>query len=311
MAPTAPRAAAGPRVAAIIPTWRKAADSLDAIASLRAGTLPPAVTIVLDNGSGDGTLETLRAATSTMTDVEVIGLPENLGFAAAVNRGIARALDRGATHVLLMNDDAVVDARCVERLVAALEATPAAGIAAPRILYHGRPDRVWQGEGRYSRLRTGVVSPEKNRAAADCAPGRRAVTFATGCVLLIDRAVFDAVGPFEEALWFYEEDVELERRAARAGHGIVYEPEAMAYHKIEDIARGRATPFALYHLARSRLLRLRLAGRGELAWGMVMHLLAYTPFRLLQVIRGGGGFGAAAAWLRGTRDGLFHPLGHG
>lgn len=298
------------RVVAIIPTWRKPEDVLQAVRSLRNGTIRPARTVILDNGSGTATLDALRRGTAGLEDVELVALGSNLGFAAAVNRGVERALADGARHILLMNDDAILEPECLEHLLRALDACPEAGMAAPRILYHGDRTRVWQGEGRYSRWRTGVVSREKNRLVKECAGERRPATFATGCVLLIAGAVFDAVGLFDEDLYFYEEDVEFERRAQAAGHGIVYEPAAIASHKIEDIARGRTTPFVLYHLARSRLLRLRRGGGLELPWGLALHFLAYTPFRLLQVWRGRGGLAAALAWLRGTRDGLTHRRSH-
>lgn len=299
------------RVAAIIPTWRKAAETLEAIESLRSGTLPPARTIVLDNGSGDGTLEALRKGTAGLHDVDVVGFGENLGFSRAVNAGLERSLANGATHLLLMNDDAVVEPDCLARLYTALDEDPSAGIAAPRILYHADPDRVWQGEGHYSPWRTGVVSPEKNRPRSECAAGNRPVTFATGCVLLIGRHVLEDVGLLEESLYFYEEDVEFERRAVRAGHAIMYVPGAVAYHKIESVSRDRTSPFVLYHLARSRVLRLRLAGGLELLYGLAVHLLAYTPYRLWQVWQGSRNRAAAGAWIRGTRDGLTHRFGHG
>lgn len=298
------------RIAAIIPTWRKPADALEAVESLRTGTLAPSLIILLDNGSGDGSIDRLRGGTAGSAEVEVVGLPENLGFARAVNRGIERAVAGGATHLLLMNDDAVVDRTCIERLADALDGDDSLGMAAPRILYHGDPARVWQGEGRYSRLRAGVVSTEKNRLVAECAPGSRRVTFATGCVLLIRRSLIDDVGPLDERFYFYGEDVEFGRRAQRAGRGIIYVPEAVARHKIENVARDRTSPFVLYHLARSHVLRLRLEGGLELLWGLVVHAVAYTPFRMWQVLRGGGGIRSATAWFRGTLAGLTGKLGH-
>lgn len=305
----APRAQV--RVAAIVPTWQKAGDAMEAVASLRAGSVPPSSIVILDNGSGDGTVEILRRGTAELPEVDVLGFEENLGFSRAVNVGVCRALEEGATHVLLMNDDAVVEPETVSRLCDALAEEPTAGMAAPRIFYHGDPERVWQGEGHYSWLRTGVVSPEKNRPIGECDRRRRLVTFATGCVLLVRREVFERVGLLEELLYFYEEDVEFALRAGDAGYGTVYVPDAVAYHKIENVAQDRSTPFVLYHLARSRVLRLRLAGGFELMYGLLVHVLAFTPFRLWQVSRGSRSRQAAAAWLRGTKHGLMHRFGDG
>jgi GT2 family glycosyltransferase len=79
------------RVAVVIPTWNGLALLDGALGALAAQTLPARV-IVVDNGSTDGTAEHMRTAHS---GVELVALPENRGFAAAVNAGIATAFAAG------------------------------------------------------------------------------------------------------------------------------------------------------------------------------------------------------------------------
>ena len=83
---------------------------------------------MVDNGSGDGTVEHLRAR---WPDVVVVALGENVGFAAGVNRGLERA--RGE-FVALINNDVELDPDCLRELVAGLEGDPGAASAASKML---------------------------------------------------------------------------------------------------------------------------------------------------------------------------------
>jgi len=77
--------------------------------------------IVVDNGSTDGTVTWLGRR---HPDVGIVALDHNHGFAGGVNAGIARALDRGARAVALLNNDAVPEPDWLARLVAVLDAEP-------------------------------------------------------------------------------------------------------------------------------------------------------------------------------------------
>jgi len=107
-----------PRVSVIIPTWN-GADLLEAcLASLREQTFGDFETIVVDNGSTDATLAMLDARFPAVRQVR---LPENRGFAPAVNDGIRAA--RGEILVLL-NNDVVVTPGWLEGLRECMDEAP-------------------------------------------------------------------------------------------------------------------------------------------------------------------------------------------
>src|SRR5262249_7775173 len=83
--------------------------------------------IVVDNGSRDGTASYLAGR----ADVTLIPLARNHGFGVASNVGIAAALARGADHVLLLNQDAFLQADTVTRLVAAVSTHPGYAVYSP------------------------------------------------------------------------------------------------------------------------------------------------------------------------------------
>ena len=81
---------------------------------------------VVDNASPDDSL-----AAIAHLDVDTVRAPDNRGFAAGCNIGIARS---DAPYVLLLNPDARMTAADLEALCAVLDARPGAGLVAPRLL---------------------------------------------------------------------------------------------------------------------------------------------------------------------------------
>lgn len=76
-------------VSAVIPCFRCAATIERAVASVLAQTVLPAELILVDDHSGDGTLEALQHIAERLGNdwVQVLALPQNLGAASARNRG--------------------------------------------------------------------------------------------------------------------------------------------------------------------------------------------------------------------------------
>jgi GT2 family glycosyltransferase len=115
------------RVAVVIPTWNGRSLLEAALRSLYAQSYSDYEVIVVDNGSSDGTVEHLR---ERWPAVHVVALADNVGFAAAVNLGIARA---HGEYVALLNNDMELDPEWLAELVAALDAEPGAGSAASKL----------------------------------------------------------------------------------------------------------------------------------------------------------------------------------
>ena len=116
----------------------------------------PAEIIVVDNASRDGTVAWLRTA---WPQVQVLASAKNLGFGRANNAGLARA--RGE-WLLLLNPDTLVQPGAVETLITFLAAHPAAGMAAPRLLYgDGKPSGRWPAQLRRKIFARGMNSAER------------------------------------------------------------------------------------------------------------------------------------------------------
>lgn len=249
----------------IVLNWNGRSVLGPCLASLRAVAAPRLEVIVVDNASTDGSAEIARRE---HPDAELIVNDRNLLFAGGNNVGIRRALERGASRVLLLNNDTEVDPSFAAALDAALDRDGRAGIAGPKILYHDDPRRVWYGGGGFS---PGLWIPrhEGIRRLDGAAPDRRGETgWVSGCAMLVRREVFETVGLLDPSYTIYCEDVDFCLRARRAGWRCLYEPDARVWHKVSSSSGGGMTPFKLEHRIASTA-RL-FARHRRLAWRVLL-----------------------------------------
>lgn len=214
-------------VAVVIPSWNSAGLLPRCLDSL-AGQSAELELLVVDNGSSDGSVELLRER-----GVPHVSLPENVGFAAAVNLGASRT---EAPAVLALNADTVLEPGAVGRLAAALAADPGLGGAQPRILQlEPVAERNVAGARLYSR---GMALSADGRAfeqgAGEAQDARSAaageVFGVCGAACLLRRELFGRLGGYDERYFAFYEDVDLNVRARIAGWRFAYVPEAVVWH---------------------------------------------------------------------------------
>jgi GT2 family glycosyltransferase len=128
-------------VAAVIVTWNRRDDLMNAIASLKEQTYPCKEILVIDNKSTDGAAAAVR---ERHPDVDLVELGENLGACTGRNIGTERA---ASDLILYMDDDAVLDPRCIEEMVGVFQQHPEVGAVMPTYLEPGGqlapdPERV-------------------------------------------------------------------------------------------------------------------------------------------------------------------------
>jgi len=190
--------------------------------------------LVRDNASTDGTPAALSTA---VPEAEIEAGDQNLGFAAGMNRLIARS---DAPWFFLLNSDAWPEPGAIGRLVEAARSHPRAGAVAPRLV---RPDGSLEHSTHpFPSLKVAAVTAfsggrlkpeagERMMLAGHWAHDRaRAVDWAVGAALLVRRDALDQVGPLDESFFMYVEDLEWCWRAARKGWEILFEPDAVVVH---------------------------------------------------------------------------------
>lgn len=258
--------------------------------------------IVVDNGSEDGSVEHLRTA---HPDVELLALAENRRFAAGNNAGVARAIERGADVVLVLNNDTTVEPDLVRRLDPAFD-DPEVGIAGPRVVHADRPDVIWYGGGVF-RQRWGFASHRALRRPASSGVDPRGPTdWVTGCALAVRAPLWESLGGLDEAFYIYAEDVDFCLRARAAGARIAYEPSAVVHHAVSASTGGRWSPFKAYHRTRSRRELARRHARGP--WAATVGPLYDLALALYLLTRGAPA--AARAVLEALVEAPTAPVRH-
>lgn len=254
-------------IAAILVNYNAYTDTVACIDSLMAGSLVPRYIIVVDNASPDGSGRELQAVYATSVGIEVILSPMNNGFGAANNLGARRAAEIGCTHLLILNNDVVVD----KEMLSVLSRGCADGqVTVPLMLYHVRPDIIWYAGGCFNRFCIPRhCNMGKTLAEVSLIPMR--ITFVTGCCLLIALTDYNAVGGFDERYFLYWEDTDLSIRLAKAGVTFIFLPDARLYHKVSASTGGECSPIAYYYMTRNRLYGIRKNRMGvlPLAWAVL------------------------------------------
>jgi GT2 family glycosyltransferase len=213
-------------VAVVIPSWNSLALLPRCLASLREQEVE-LETIVLDNGSGDGTVDYLER-----TGVPHLSLPENVGFARAMNLGVAQVR---AEAVLALNADTVLATGALAALREALAADSALGGVQPRILQ--LEGEVMEVER--ARLYSAGQALTRDGRAVELGAGEaqappylepREVFGVCGAACLLRRELFDRLGGYDERYFSFYEDVDLNLRAQITGWRFAYVPEAVVWH---------------------------------------------------------------------------------
>jgi GT2 family glycosyltransferase len=228
----------------VVANWNRRSDLEGCLAALRAQTYQDFEVIVVDNGSTDGSLELLEAE---FTEVRVIPLGENLGFAAANNIGIREA--RGE-YVALLNNDTEVDRRWLAELVASLERHPAAASVTSKMLLFDQPDTI---DGAGDVLNWSFLPHPRGHRAPDLGQFQDEVEVfsASGGAALWRGDVLKGLGAFDEAFFAYYEDVDLGFRARLQGHECWYVPTSSVRHRRGATSKG-LVEFELFHPLKNR-----------------------------------------------------------
>ena len=281
-------------VAAIVVNFRRAAATLRTVTELRAAGFADLDVLVVENGSGDDSAAQLRAGLGGRAELQV--LDHNAGYCGAVNRGLTWARGKGASYVLLLNNDVRLPNGFLEPLVATLRNDPGVAAVAPTTL---RPDgRVWAQGGSVRALANLVRLNAHGCVPHPVTHGPEAVEFVPGACALYRRSDLDATGGLDESYFMYWEDVVLGARLRAAGRKVVWLPWVRVVHEAGGSSGGPRSPLRKYLCALNSVRWVRAHGR-------LRHWLALLGFDLLLwPLALAGGVRGGVAKLAGLVDGL-------
>ena len=274
------------RVVVIILNWNAERDTAACLDSFLEQRGVEVEILLEDNASNDGSGERLHARYPT---VSYLATGANLGYSGGNNRGIEWALARGATWVLVVNNDTVAAPDCVQLLLSAASSEPRLAAVAPLIVRHDDPSRIWFAGGRFDRVRAigvhhhdgATLDSLETSGARDAATPWRGCSFLTGCCLLLRPAALRDVGLFQSDFFAYGEDVELGLRLSRARWTMAWVPAARIAHRVPP--RG-AEPSADQIRLRDRNRRRLVGLHYPLRW-RALFAAWFWPTRVIHLLR--------------------------
>lgn len=231
--------------------------------------------VVVDNASGDGSVEYLRPR---FPEVRFLESSTNLGFGRASNWGYRES--RGE-YVLFLNPDTLLSEESLRGSIQFLEERPKAGAlgikmidGAGKFLPESKrafPDpitafykiiglsRLFPRSPRFARYHLGHLSADANQV----------IDVVSGAFLMVRRAVLEQVGVFDEQFFMYGEDIDLSYRIQQAGYVNYYFAESAILHfKGESTQKQHLKYVRLFYGAMSQFVRKHKLHNGIFTTGI-------------------------------------------
>lgn len=228
------------RIDVVVVTYNSATHVADLAGSVLESSFVSSVHVV-DNGSVDGSQNVVRSV-EWGAPIEFMQLESNVGFGAAVNRGVNTGAG-GAEFILVVNPDVSFEPSALEQLMSDLDADPRlACVGARLITTDGRPvssAREFPTLRSIARRRQVEVDHGGSLVAAD---------WVCGALMLWRRSAFRQVGGFSPQYFLYFEDVDVCAKAWAAGWAVAVDGAVTAIH---DQGHGKRTSAALKRISRS------------------------------------------------------------
>ncbi|UCD36943.1 MAG: glycosyltransferase family 2 protein [Fidelibacterota bacterium] len=224
-----------PAVTVIVLNWNGRELLLQCLESLNRLDYSNYSILVVDNGSSDGSAAAVREAYS---HVQLLTLPENLGYARGNNAGLSEVLRGNPDWIMFLNNDTEVDPQLLTNLITGADRYPDGGIFGPKIYYGDVENLLWYAGGRVSlplgRIdHRGIREPDQGQYDI---PGP--TDFVSGCCLLAKADLMRQLGGFDTVYPMYVEDVDLCYRAGRLGALCYYLPEGKLWHHLSSSMGG-------------------------------------------------------------------------
>ncbi len=277
-------------ISIVIPNWNGKHFLADCLDSIRKQTHKSIETIIIDNGSHDGSVEFLK---TNYPEVKLITYEVNTGFAPAVNAGIKAATGH---YIALLNNDTIIEPLWVEELVKGLDEHPEVGSVGCKMLaYDDQTILDGVGDGyRRGGLPGRIGHREKDEGRFD---KQRYILGACGGAAMYRRELFDNVGYFDDDYFAYLEDVDLGLRAQSAGYKCLYIPTAIVYHLGCGTTGSGYSPMVVKLSSQNNFNTIVKNIPMPLLLKFLPHILYWQTFYLAVVtIRGG----QLIPWLIGT-----------
>jgi len=239
------------KISGIVVNYKTKELTLAAVDSLLREALVSEV-VVVDNASGDGSVEFLRSSWPSHK-VRIVVSGANTGFGSGVNLA---AVETTGSLLLVLNSDAILEPGSLVPLVSALRSDDRVAIAAPMVV-NGEGEAQVDAQGDFPSVRTMLLRTNRRP------PDRLHPDWVSGVAMLVRREAFEAVGGFDPAFHMYLEDVDICRRLRGRGWDVIRVPQSRVVHRLGESSRSSERE-EQYHRSFKLLLAKQGASRVEI-----------------------------------------------
>ncbi|MGO1718751.1 MAG: glycosyltransferase family 2 protein [Luteimonas sp.] len=300
----------GDAIAAVVVTYESASTIDECLQRLRAAEGVVKIRVV-DNGSSDDSVAIIQRHATADRRVRFIANPDNPGFGAACNQGVAAADPDAAGWVALVNPDLMVEPDTLARMLALARdekatsghgdrgdgtgwdvgSSPCVLLGADLVGEDGvRDAAARRREPEFASMLRALLSGVSSTSASMAIPpddrfALQPVQAVSGALMLLPRALYDRLGGFDEGYRLHAEDLDLCRRARQAGAAIAVANPVRVFHARGVSSRSRPV-FVEWHKHRGLARYFRKFEAQRRAWPVRILVLAMIwarfPFAALR-----------------------------
>ena len=249
------------------------------LGSLRHSSVP-LTPIIVDNGSQDETVNHIR---TRFPEVILQVQEKNLGFGQGNNAGIRYALEHGATHVLLLNQDAWIDADMVEKLLVYDDKN---SLLSPIHL-------TGEGDAIDKNFRQNAIgrSNEYTHYIEDQKAGivsKYATKEINAACWFLPREVLEQIGGFNPLFFHYAEDNDYLQRLHYHGKGVYFVSGTYCYHDRAHVPAKNPTEQLMYQQMILRAVDINytpfVCALHQMRYGLAVWHTAIVEHRLHDIV---------------------------
>lgn len=298
-----------PSVAIILVNWNGYAFTVDCLESLRKIDFPDFKIILVDNASQNNEGALLK---SKFPEIDLIENDTNLGFAGGNNVGIRKALDDGYSHVMLLNNDTVVEPDFLGEMLRKFSQNPNLGVVQPLICFLHDRMKIWSAGGKWNQFLCRAITRGDRKNLEEYEARDGSLDWATGCCMLMARSSLLDVGLLNESYFTYFEDVDWSLRFKKKGYDIELASQAVIYHEAgasskKKHSEGTLSATVFYYHVRNQFFLVRSESQGlQIILAGSYHLARFVLWMGYFCAR--GRFQKLKAVARGIKHGWSLPL---
>ena len=279
-------------VSVIIPNYNGKQYLKTCLDALRTQTSRNFKTILVDNGSQDGSREYVQ---EQYPEVKIVALKENTGFCGAVNAGIRVS---ASPYVLLLNNDTQAEPEFVENLTKAVKKRKNCFSVQAKMLQMHDKTRMDDAGNAYCAFGW-AFAEGKGRPETEYCTERQIFSCCAGAAIY-RREILDKIGLFDEEHFAYLEDLDICYRARLRGYENWFCPSARVLHVGSGTSGSRYNLFKVRYSSRNNIyLAYKNMPLAQLIWNSPLLLLGFAAKALFFASKGYGG-----EYIRGLKNGI-------